>query len=50
MAVKKKKIVKIIRLHHNGIIWPGFDPANRCSVLSWAASDTLQFKLKWFAI
>ena len=29
--------------------WPGFNPANRCSVLSWARSEPLQFKLKWFA-
>jgi len=45
-----KTIKLIIRLHYRGIIWPGFDPANRCSVLSWAASDPLQFKLKWFAL
>ena len=43
-------IVIIIRHHHNGIIWPGYDPANRMSVINWAASDPLQFKLKWFKI
>lgn len=42
-------ITTIIRFWYNGIIWPGFNPANRCSVLSWARSEPLQFRLKWFA-
>lgn len=42
-------ITTIIRHWYNGIIWPGFNRANRCSVMSWASSEPLQFRLKWFA-
>ena len=52
VPISKEQIdtIKIIIRHwYNGIIWPGFDPSNRCSVLRWAQSDPLQFKLKWFA-
>lgn len=45
-----KVIKEIMHKFYGGSVWPGYDPRNRCSVLSWVRSDPLQFRLKWFAL